>query len=44
VKYRIKVFDREFEVEIEEIERDLFEVVVNGKRAVLRVTKTDINS
>jgi len=38
VKYRVKVFDKEYDVEVEEIDRGVFEVTVNGKRAMLRIT------
>ena len=38
MKYRVKVFDKEYEVEVEEIDKGVFEVTVNGKRAMLRIT------
>ncbi len=38
MKYRVKVFDKEYDVEVEEIDRGVFEVTVNGKRAMLRIT------
>ncbi len=38
MKYRVKVFDKEYEVEVEEIDKGVFEVTVDGKRAMLRIT------
>lgn len=37
MKYRVKVLDKEFEVEVEEIGKGSFEVVVNGKRAIIKI-------
>ncbi len=37
MKYRVKVFDREYEVYVDEIDEKTFEVVVNGKRAIIKL-------
>ena len=37
MKYRVKVFDREYEVYVDEIDKNTFEVVVNGKRAIIKL-------
>ena len=40
MKYKVKVLGKEYEVEVEEIDRGVFEVVVNGKRAIVEVEKS----
>ncbi len=37
MKYRVRVLGKEFEVEVEEVDRRLFEVRVNGKRALIEI-------
>ncbi len=37
MKYRVRVLGKEFEVEVEEVDRRTFEVRVNGKRAFIKV-------
>lgn len=37
MKYRVKVFDKLYDVYVDEIDENTFEVVVNGKRAVIRL-------
>jgi len=37
VKYRVKVLGKEYEVEVDEICNGIFEVVVNGKRAIIKL-------
>jgi len=37
MKYKVRVLDKEFEVEVDEIEKNVFEVMVNGKRAVIKI-------
>lgn len=37
MKYRVRVFDKDYEVNVEEIDVNVFEVEVNGKRAILRL-------
>ena len=37
MKYKVRVLGKEFEVEVDEVEKNVFEVVVNGKRAVIKV-------
>ncbi len=39
MRYRVRVFDRDYEVYVEEIDVNVFEVEVNGKRAILRLEK-----
>ena len=39
MRYRVKVLGKEYEVEVEEVDRGVFEVVVNGKRAMVEVSK-----
>ena len=39
MKYRVKVLGKEYEVEVEEMDKGVFEVVVNGKRAIVEVSK-----
>ncbi len=36
MKYRVSVLNKEFEVEVEEVDKDTFEVTVNGKRFIIR--------
>ncbi|ADB58032.1 hypothetical protein Arcpr_0971 [Archaeoglobus profundus DSM 5631] len=37
MKYRIKVLGKEYEVEVDEVYKNVFEVVVNGKRAIIKL-------
>ena len=37
MKYKVRVLGKEFEVEVDEVEKNVFEVVVNGKRAVIKI-------
>ncbi len=37
MKYRVKVLGKEYEVEVDEICNGIFEVVVNGKRAIIKL-------
>ncbi len=37
MKYRVKVFDREYVVYVDEIDEKTFEVVVKGKRAIIKL-------
>ncbi len=37
MKYRVKVLGKEYEVKVDEICNGIFEVVVNGKRAIIKL-------
>ncbi len=37
MKYRVKVLGKEYEVEVDEICNGIFEVIVNGKRAIIKL-------
>ncbi len=37
MKYRVKVLGKELEVEVDELDGRLFEVRVNGKRALIEI-------
>ncbi len=37
MKYRVKVLGKEYEVEVDEICNGIFEVVVNGKKAIIKL-------
>ncbi len=37
VKYRVKVLGKDFEVEVDEVCEGVFEVVVNGKKALIKL-------
>ncbi len=39
MRYRVKVMGKEYEVEVEEVDEGVFEVTVNGKRAIVEVSK-----
>ena len=39
MKYEVNVLGKEFEVDVEEVDRGVFEVVVNGKKAVIKFEK-----
>ncbi len=40
MRYRVRVLGKEFEVDVEEVDRGVFEVVVNGKKAIIRLEKS----
>ena len=37
MKYRVKVLGKEYEVEVDEICNGIFEVVVKGKKAIIKL-------
>jgi hypothetical protein len=37
VRYEVNVLGKKFEVEVEEVDRNVFEVVVNGKKAIIKM-------
>ncbi len=39
MKYIVNVLGKSYEVEVEEVERGIFEVVINGKRAIIKLEK-----
>lgn len=39
MKYVVNVSGKKFEVEVEEVDRGVFEVIVNGKRAIIKLEK-----
>lgn len=40
MRYKVKVFDKFYDVYVDEIDENTFEVLVNGKRAVIRLEKS----
>ena len=39
MRYVVKVLGKEYEVEVEEIDRGVFEVVVNNKKSIIKLEK-----
>lgn len=39
MKYVVNVLGKSYEVEVEEVESGIFEVVVNGKRTIIKLEK-----
>jgi len=39
MRYVVKVMGKEYEVFVEEVDEGVFEVVVNGKRCVVKVSR-----
>jgi len=39
MKYVVSVLGKKFEVEVEEVDRGVFEVTVNGKKAIIKLEK-----
>ncbi len=39
MKYIVNVLGKSYEVEVEEVERGTFEVIVNGKRTIIKLEK-----
>ncbi len=39
MRYRVKVLGKEYDVSVEEVEEGVFEVSVNGKKAVIKISR-----
>ncbi len=39
MRYVVKVLGKEYEVEVEEVDRGVFEVIINNKKAIIKFEK-----